>query len=219
MMNYQECNSTSISSTSLVDVSSFLLFESTGDSEFDSSFCSTTSDDPIDSLITLNSSHRRFLEDDDAQSCSYEDMEMDFKIENNDANDDDDDDVDTYSKSSSDFNHWNSDMKDEDEDEDDGSVVEQGWMNNGVNRCNNLKLKSNVCSVGVDSELKSQKDKDKLFLGNLFGFLILVSYDLFIFLSNPQLPSSDQTGFLFIFSISFFVTKTCIKNVYRNEKS
>ncbi|KAL3359314.1 hypothetical protein AABB24_016063 [Solanum stoloniferum] len=159
MMNSQECNS-----TSLVDVSSFLLFESTGDSEFDSNFCSTTSDDPIDSLITLNSSHRRFLEDDDAQSCSYEDMELDFKIDNDDNNDDDGD-VDTYSRSSSDFNRWNSDMEveDEDEDEDDGSVVEQGWMNNGVNRCNNLKLKSNVCSVGVDSELKSQKDKDKLF--------------------------------------------------------
>lgn len=166
-MNHQECNSTSISSTSLVDVSSFLLFESTGDSEFDSSFCSTTSDDPIDSLITLNSSHRRFLEDDDAQSCSYEDMELDFKIDNDDNNDDDDNDgdVDTYSRSSSDFNRCNSDMEieDEDEDEDDGSVVEQGWMNNGVNKCNNLKLKSNVCSVGVDSELKSQKDKDKLF--------------------------------------------------------
>ncbi|KAK6780730.1 hypothetical protein RDI58_022914 [Solanum bulbocastanum] len=158
MMNNQEWNNTSISSTSLVDVSSFLLFESTGDSEFDSNFCSTISDDPIDSLITLNSSHRRFLEDDDAQSCSYEDMELDLKIDNDD-NDDNDDDVDTYSRSSSDFNRWNSDM----EDEDDGSVVEQGWMNNGVNRCNNLKLKSNVCSVGVDSELKSQKDKDKLF--------------------------------------------------------
>ncbi|KAH0633951.1 transcription initiation factor TFIID subunit 11 [Solanum tuberosum] len=161
MMNHQECNNTSISSTSLVDVSSFLLFESTGDSEFDSNFCSTISDDPIDSLITLNSSHQRFLEDDDAQSCSYEDMEMDFKIENNDDNDNDDDDgdVDTYSRSSSDFNRWNSDIEDEDEDEDDGGVVEQGWMN----KCNNLKLKSNVCSVGVDSELKSQKDKDKLF--------------------------------------------------------
>ncbi|TMX01119.1 hypothetical protein EJD97_025107 [Solanum chilense] len=162
MMN-QEChNNSTISSTSLVDVSSFLLFESTGDSEFDSNIHSVINDDPIDSLITLNSSHQRFLEDDDAQSCSYEDMELDFKIDNDDNNDNDDDDdnvdVDIYSRS---FNRWNNDM--EDEDEDDGSVVEQGWMNNDVNRCNNLKLKSNVCSVGVDSKLKSQKDKDKLF--------------------------------------------------------
>ncbi|XP_055814261.1 uncharacterized protein LOC129883667 [Solanum dulcamara] len=152
-----------------------------GDSEFDSNFCSTTSDDPMDSLITLNPSHQRFLEDDDAQSCSYEDTELDFKIQNDDndndndndnvndndvdvdVDDDNDGDVDTYSRCSRGFSrkrvgNWNSDR----EDEDDGGVVEQRWMNNGINRCNN-KLKSNVCSVVVDTELKSQKDKDKLF--------------------------------------------------------
>ncbi|MCD7461240.1 hypothetical protein HAX54_045716 [Datura stramonium] len=164
MMNHQEWNSSSRSNSTLVDVSSFFLFESTGDSEFDSNSYSTS--DPMDSFITSNPSHQRFLEDDDAQSCSYEcgvvnhdeDMELDFQIEN-----DNDGDLDTYSCSRSKSVGWNSDMEDdedEDEDDDEGGVVEQRWMN-GVNRCNK-KSKSNVCSV-VDSELKSQKDKDKLF--------------------------------------------------------
>lgn len=161
-MNNQEWNSyINSNSSGLVDVSSFWLFESTGDSEFDSNICSTSDDLPIPS-------HQRFLEDDDAQSCSYdEDMDLDFKIENDD-NDDDDGDVDANSRCSSGFHHksigWNSNIEDEDEDdEDEGGVVEQRWMNNGVNRSNE-KLKSNVCSsVVVDCELKSQKDKDKLF--------------------------------------------------------
>ncbi|KAK4355723.1 hypothetical protein RND71_024694 [Anisodus tanguticus] len=151
MMNHQEWNST----ITLVDVSSFLLFESTGDSEFDSNLYSTY--DPMDSY-SLNPSHQRFLEDDDAQSCN-EDMDLDFHIENDDNDNDDDDDVDS-STCSRGFNSksvgWNSDMED---DEDEGSVVEQRWMN-GVNRCK--KSKSNVSNV-VDCELKSQKDKDKLF--------------------------------------------------------
>ncbi|KAM3326278.1 transcription elongation factor SPT5 [Capsicum chacoense] len=180
MMNHQEWNSSSRSSAT-VDVSSFLLFESTGDSEFDSNICST-SDDPMDSLITLNHSHQRFLEDDDAQSCSYdecghvvdgeEDMEFDFKIDQNKDDDDDDNDgdVDTYSSCYRGFNSknvgWKNDMKDQDEDEDEDDergVVEQGWMN-GVNRCNKkLKSTNNVSNSVVDCELKTQKDNDKLF--------------------------------------------------------
>ncbi|KAK4357311.1 hypothetical protein RND71_022921 [Anisodus tanguticus] len=162
MINHQEMNISSRSST-FVDVSSFLLFECTGDSEFDSKFYSTS--DPMDSY-TLNPSHQRFLEDDDAQSCN-EDMDLDYHIENEDNNDDnDDDDVDSLS-CSRDLNRkrvgWNSDMEDEDEDEDEddddeGDAVEQRWMND-VNRCK--KSKSNVSSV--DCELKNQKDKDKLF--------------------------------------------------------
>ncbi|CAN4093141.1 unnamed protein product [Withania somnifera] len=150
-MNHQEWN------TQLVDVSSYLLFESTGDSEFDSNFCST-SDDAMDSLTTINPCHRLFLEDDDAQSCSYEerivhvvddDMDLDFKIENDGV-------VDSSRCQSV---GWNSNRKeDEEEEEDEAGVVEQHWMN-GVNRCNKSKYVTSV----VDTEFKSQKDKDKLF--------------------------------------------------------
>lgn len=164
MMMNQESNS---SNSTLIDVSSFMLFESTGDSEFDSNICST-SHDPMDSFT-----YQRFLEDDDAQSCSYEcsvhdleddeDMDLDFHIENEDNydnNDDDDDDgVGSSSYSRSDNYKsvgWNSDVEDEDE----GDVVEQGW-NFGVNTCKKAKTKVRVDS-GME-ELKCQKDKDRLF--------------------------------------------------------
>ncbi|CAN4091459.1 unnamed protein product [Withania somnifera] len=174
MMKHQEWNSGG--SSSLVDVSSFLLFESTGDSEFDSNFW-CTSDDPMDSLITLNTSHQRFLEDDDAQSCSYEECchvvavvdddgedmnDLDFKIVNEDNKDDDNDGVVDSSRCSHGFNckhvGWNRNMEDEDEDDDEAGVVEQRWMN-GVNK----KCKSNYVNSVVDTEFKRQKDKDKLF--------------------------------------------------------
>ncbi|XP_059310781.1 uncharacterized protein LOC132062173 [Lycium ferocissimum] len=165
MMNHQEMNisSSSSSSSTLVDVSSFWLFESTGDSEFDTNFYS----EPMDSSFTINPSHQRFLVDDDAQS-SNEDMDLDFRIENednhDDDNDDDDDEVDSSSCSRV-FNRrsvgWNNDIKDDDEDdEDEGDVVEQRWIN-GVN--SRLKKSKSSVSRVVDSEFKSQKDKDKLF--------------------------------------------------------
>ncbi|XP_016493187.1 uncharacterized protein LOC107812554 [Nicotiana tabacum] len=156
MMMNQESNS----SNTLIDVSSFMLFEASGDSEFDSNFCSTSHDDPVDSFA-LNPPYQRFLEDDDAQSCSYEcgvhiedeDMDLDFHIEN----EDDDDDVRSWSCSDNCKSvGWNSDMEEEEEEEDEDDVVEQGW-NFGVNRCKKAKVDS------VMEELKCQKDKDRLF--------------------------------------------------------
>ncbi|XP_009780650.1 uncharacterized protein [Nicotiana sylvestris] len=147
-----------ISSNILVDLSSFMLFEDIGDSEFDANICSTTN-------TLLNSHHYIRLVDDDAQSCSSEcgssydqnvrfyddDLQMDLDAAANDDDDDGGDDGDATCLSCCIQVDFNSEEDDED-------VVEQRWNGYMGGRCK--KFKANDF---VTEKAKNKKDEDRLF--------------------------------------------------------
>lgn len=140
-----------ISSNILVDVSSFMLFEDIGDSEFDANICSTTN-------TPLNSHHYIRLADDDAQSCisecgsSYDQnvrfYDDDLKLDLDAADDD------ATSLSCCIQVDYNSEEDDED-------VVEQRWNGYVGGRCK--KFKANDYGDFVTEKSKNKKDEDRLF--------------------------------------------------------
>ncbi|KAK4376307.1 hypothetical protein RND71_006984 [Anisodus tanguticus] len=134
------------------DVTSFMLLEATGDSEFDSNIYSI------------------HLADDDAESCSsecgsspennvlvYDDDKMDFH-----ADDDDDDDATSLScclqVDGKDTSVYNSEEDDED-------VVEQRWNGYGGGK----KFQARDCGDLVTEKLKNQKEEDRLFWESCLG--------------------------------------------------
>lgn len=138
----------------VVDVSSFMLFESTGDSEADSDLnmvANSLSDDNMGVTYEV----------DDALSCCSDSCESSVR----DYNDDHDQEYAQFSNKKEqhyDYNPRYRDRNDDEEEEDKDDAIDQDWTSGKEGFVLARKKKSNVYEDSTMEPMKKE-EKDKLF--------------------------------------------------------